>query len=92
MRYDANDVIWKVVEVKGKKCLFSKSRIYRDTIHKDYYMYEVRHSDLDWGEPIEICFGVLVNFYGTLLTKEPFEFDEDGWLDIDCDEDWFWMW
>ena len=74
-RFEANKVTWEKVEVFGKECLFTALRVDRDTIPEGYIMYEIRHSDEDWGEPIEIALGVLVNFFGTLLTKEALDLD-----------------
>lgn len=71
-RFKANEVSWIKVEVMGKECLFSDLRIDRETIPEGYFMYEVRHDDNDWGEPVEIGRWVMVNFFGTLLTKEQF--------------------
>ena len=91
-RYKANEVEWDTVAVLGKECLFSDLRIDRETIPEGYTMYEVRHSDEDWGEPVEIAIGIMVNFYGTLLTKEPFDLEpstvtNNSYLWID-DADW----
>lgn len=71
-RFKANEVSWEKVKVMGKECLFNDLRIDRQSIPEGYFMYEVRHDDEDWGEPVEIALGVMVNFFGTLLTKEQF--------------------
>ena len=34
------------------------------------YKYHIRHSDEDWGEPIELSNWVLVNFYGTIVSTD----------------------
>lgn len=91
-RYKANEVAWYTVEVLGKECLFVDMRIDRETVPEGYTMYEVRHADDDWGEPVEIAIGILVNFYGTLLTKEPFDLEpsavtNNSYLEIG-DGDW----
>lgn len=80
-RLEANRVTWEKVEVFGKECLFTALRIDRNSIPKGYTMYEIRHRDEDWGEPIEIAFGVLVNFFGTLLSKEEFELESSAVTD-----------
>ena len=95
-RQNAMDVVWERVEVLGKECLFNDLRIDRSTIPDGYFMYEVRHSDEDWGEPCEIALGILVNFYGTLITKEPFELEpstvtNNAYLFIDWEEDWYYL-
>lgn len=94
-RLKANDVTWTKVEVMGKECLFSDLRIDRNSIPEGYLMYEVRHSDEDWGEPVEIALGILVNFFGTLLTKEPFTLEQSTvtdnaylWLE---DDSWHYL-
>ena len=71
-RFKVKDAVWQKVNVLDKECLFSDVRIDRDSVPDGCYMYEVRHSDNDWCEPVEIALGVLVNFFGTILVKEPF--------------------
>ena len=71
-RFKAKEVGWIKVEVMDKECLFSDLRIDRETIPEGYFMYEIRHDDDDWGEPVEIGRWIMVNFFGTLLTKERF--------------------
>lgn len=93
LRADATSVKWEKVKVLGKVGLFVDERISRDTIPDGWYFYEVRHADNDWCEPIEIGLGVLVNFYGTLITKEPllaesFTNLDDAYVDIDSENDW----
>lgn len=92
-RFNAKEIAWEKVEVLGQEGLFIDLRVDRKTIPEGWHVYEVRHSDNDWGEPVEICLGVLVNFYGTLLVKEPIElvpFPETGndYLYIDWEDDW----
>ena len=48
----------------------SDIRINRDTVPSDWYAYDIRHDDEDWGQPIQICNGyVMVNHYGTFYTQ-----------------------
>lgn len=86
-RFDAKNVMWEKVEVLGKEGLFSSLRVDRNTIPDGCYFYEVRHDDNDWCEPIEVALGVLVNHFGTLITKEPLPL-VDGYLYIESDSDW----
>ncbi len=92
-RLNAMGVIWEKVEVLGKEGLFTDWRIDRNTIPEGWYFYEVRHADNDWCEPVEVALGVLVNFLGTLITKEPilpepFTSDDDTYVYIDLEKDW----
>ena len=53
-RRNATEEIFELVTVLDKAMLFSEERIDRATVPKDLYMYEVRHSDGDWGAPAEV--------------------------------------
>lgn len=77
-RFNAKNINWEKVEVQGKECLFSEMRIDRKTVPEGYTMYEVRHADEDWGEPVELALGIMINFFGTLLTTESFELEPFG--------------
>lgn len=92
-RFNAMEVEWEEVEVVDRKGLFSCLRIDRESVPKGWYMYEVRHDDFGHGDPVEIAYGILVNHWGTLLVKEPFDLEPyiltgDTFLDINPDEDW----
>lgn len=91
-RLNAMDIYWQKVEVIGKEGLFTDFRVDRNTVPKDWYLYEVRHDDWCQGDPVEISLGVLVNFWGTLIMKEPLPLEplEDGnaYLYIDHEKDW----
>ena len=50
-------------------------------------MYEVRHADEDWGDPCQLARGILVNFYGTILTLQPLLLNDCGYLDFDSSMD-----
>lgn len=71
MRYDANQVRYMKVRVKGTDALFCEVRIEKETIPEGLHMYQVRHDEEDWTEPVQIKNYILVNFLGTLVTKEP---------------------
>lgn len=92
-RCKAMNVMWEKVEVLGKEGLYSSLRVDKDTIPNGWHFYEVRHDDNDWCEPIEIALGVLVNHFGTLITKEPLPLEQstntdNAYLYIDPDKDW----
>ena len=92
-RFNAMDVTWEKVEVLEKEGLFTCLRVDRTTIPKGWIMYEVRHDDDHWNEPVQIGLGILVNHFGTLLVREPFELEpstitDNAYLDIDPNKDW----
>ena len=39
----------------------------------NHHVYMMRHGDSDWSIPITIEPGVLVNYWGYLITKEPLD-------------------
>lgn len=93
MRENAKEIKWEKVVVLGKEGLFADYRVDRDTVPEGYSMYEIRHDDDCQGEPVQIAKWVMVNFWGTLLVKEPFELEpspvtNNAYLDIDPEEDW----
>ena len=95
-RFNAMDVTWEKVDVLGKEGLFTCLRVDKTTIPKGWYFYEVRHDDFCYGDPIEIALGVLVNHWGTLITKEPLELvpepePHNAYLDIDPERDWAYL-
>lgn len=92
-RIKATDITWEKVEVFGKEGLFTCLRVDRKSIPEGWFMYEVRHDDDSWSDPIEIALGVLVNHFGTLLVKEqlnliPSPRTSNAYLDIDPEKDW----
>lgn len=93
MKTDARTERWEIVTVCDIPMLFSCLRIDRNTVPEGLYLYEVRHADDDWGEPVEIAKGVLVNHFGTLLSKVKLPLKENAlgnnaYIDIDPEEDW----
>ena len=93
LRVDAKETCWEKVEVLGREGLFTCLRVDRNTVPEGWYMYEVRHDDECQGEPVEIALWVMVNHWGTLLVKEPFDLEKsqitnNAYLCIDQEEDW----
>ena len=87
MRYRADDVSYELVTVFGQEAIFSCDRIERDSVPNGLYQYEVRHDDCCQGIPCEVAKGILVNFWGTLLTREAIaEVEEYGYRYIMEDE------
>ena len=92
-KVNANEVIWEEVEVLDKKGLFACCRINKETVPEGYYVYDIRHDDDCQGDPVQIARWAMVNHWGTLLVKEPFELEQsphidNAYLDIEPEEDW----
>ena len=65
-----------VLEIFGKKVLFTCMRIDRKTVPNGLYVYDVRHDDDCSGEICEIKSYILVNHWGTIITDTPIKLDE----------------
>lgn len=84
---------WQAVTVKDQPMLFSCCRVDHKTIPEGLHVYDVRHDDECQGDPVQICTWVMVNHWGTLLSKtelplEPNINNSNAYLDIDPEEDW----
>lgn len=87
-RYDAMEEKFTEITVLGKPALFHDLRIERDSVPKGLYLYEVRHDDMGLGDPVQIAKGIMVNHFGSIITREPIKLPPDGYLDIDPEKDW----
>lgn len=87
-RYNAMEETYTEIRVLGKQALFHNMRLDRNTVPKGLYLYEVRHDDEGWGNPAQIAKGILVNHFGSILTREPIKLPPDGCLDIESEKDW----
>ena len=71
------------VKVYESGCDFSDMRIDRSTVPKGRYQYEVADDDESQGDPTRVKKGIMVNFWGTLISDVPLPLGSDGvlWLD-----------
>ena len=94
MKYplDATRETYAKLTLMGKPVLFTCSRVNRKTVPEGMYMYEIRYSD-EGAEPCQIGKWIMVNYYGTILSKEPFNLipsktTTNSYCDFDYDTDW----
>ena len=87
-RVDARTEEYQTIDFFGIPMLFSNFRIDRSTVPKGLRLYEVRHSDYDDGYPEEVREHVLVNFWGSLLSRKPLRLDERGCRYVRGGDDW----
>ncbi|MDE5695884.1 MAG: hypothetical protein K2I96_00495 [Lachnospiraceae bacterium] len=89
-RYDYRTEHFQKVSVCGIKCEFSDIRIDRSTVPEGKYQYEVAGDDDSGGDPARIKRGIMVNFFGTLISDQPLPVENDGvlWLG---DGDFVWL-
>lgn len=82
MRLDYRTEKFQKVSVCGIPCDFSDMRIDRSTVPEERYQYEVAGDDDSGGDPARVQRGVLVNFFGMLISDVPLPLGGDGvlWL------------
>lgn len=90
---DAKDSQFERVTVLNKPMLFTCCRVDRDTVPKELHIYEVRHDDDNYGDPVQIGRWIRVNFWGTLISSTPISLEpstviDNAYVDIDPQKDW----
>lgn len=85
MAYNAMIEEFEEITIFNKPALFTNIRIDKATVPKGLHMYEVRHND-DWSDPVQIGKRIFVNYFGTILTRDPIKLPPGGLLDIDSDK------
>ena len=86
--YDAGREHFSEIKILGKPALFHDLRIDRNSVPKGLYLYEVRYDDYGFGDPVQIAKGIVVNHFGSIITRSPLKLPSDGCLDIDPEKDW----
>lgn len=81
-RHDANRLTYDEVTIFDVPALFTDLRVDRSTVPDGVYRYEVRYSDEYGGEPVELARGIMVDFFGTVLTREPIQLPISGGLEL----------
>jgi hypothetical protein len=74
------------VTLFGKPALFSAFRIDRTTVPRGYHLYEVRHDDGCQGIAVQLGHRIIVNHWGTIITRDKVRLRAEGFLGIK-DED-----
>lgn len=85
-RYDAMTEDFEEVTIFDKPALFTPLRIDRNTVPNGYYLYEVQHDDDCQGDAVQIAKSVVVNHWGSLITRDEIMLPSDGYLDIEPDD------
>lgn len=76
--FDAAKEGYLLAEIDSRLVLFTNMRLDRDTVPEGLFCYDVRDSDHLDGSMAEVKPFVLVNHWGTILSKEPFPMNEYG--------------
>ena len=75
---------YELIEVCGQPALFNDARIPDSEVPKGLYRYDMRVGDDDFCDGT-IEKNVWVNYGGSILVQQPFEFGEDGYIQLDED-------
>ena len=71
---------YDLVELFGKPALFTGERLSRAKIPEGLYVCHVRGDDETTGGFAELAPRVLVNHFGSIVTKEPIDFGKEGYI------------
>lgn len=76
---------YELIQICGQKALFIDGRIDESTLPNGMYRYDLRE-----GDGINTYFGsiepdVLVNFAGSIITREPIDFGTDSYIELEYD-------
>lgn len=74
--YNAMEEQYELMEIDGNIVLFTNSRIDRDTIPNGLHCYDIRETDGGSGDPATVEPYVLVNHWGTIISKTLFSMKE----------------
>ena len=75
---DAKKETFELAMLDAYPVLFTSARVDRKTVPKDLFCYDVRHDDGGQGIACEVKPHVLVNHWGTILSKEEIPMEESG--------------
>jgi len=79
-RFDANEMVFEEITVLGMPALFSPLRPSRSTLPKGFNLYAVGHVVLCRGYEAEISLCVIVNHWGSLITRDEIAIPDYGYL------------
>ena len=84
---NAEEERYELVMADQYPVLFTHARINRDSVPKGLFCYDIRHDDECQGIACEIKKNVLVNHWGTILSKTKIPMPE-GYLILEDDIDY----
>ena len=82
MMVDARNEDFELAEIDNVVVIFTNARIDRDTVPFDLYCYDVRESEGFSGDPVMLEKVVVVNHWGTVLSKKTFPLEDDAYYPL----------
>jgi hypothetical protein len=86
MYQNPNTENYEQISLFDKTALFTSLRIDRDELPVGLHAYDIRHGDTGM-DAIELKDSILVNHMGTVITKEPIDIGDKGYIDIEDEVD-----
>lgn len=74
---------YQLAEIMGQEVLFSNGRYDRESLPDGLYCYDLREGDSGYAATLEP--NVAVNHFGSILTTQPIEFPEQGYIELNED-------
>ena len=71
---------YQLAEIMGQEVLFSNGRCDRESLPDGLYCYDLRQGDSGYAATIEPS--AAVNHFGSILTTQPIEFPEQGYIEL----------
>ena len=71
---------YQLAEIMGQEVLFFNGRYDRESLPDGLYCYDLREGDSGYAATIEPS--VAVNHFGSILTTQPIEFPEQGYIEL----------
>ncbi len=68
-----------LAKCNGQIIAFTYRRLRKDDVLEGLYKYDIQSSD-DGFEPASIRQHIMVNHWGSLVSRDPLPLDENGWL------------
>ena len=84
--FSAMNENFEEVTILDKPALFTCLRIDRASVPRGYYAYDVRHDDECRGDAVQLGRFVLVNHWGTLITRDEIKLHSNGFLNIEPED------
>ena len=80
--YDV-DNYFEEATILGKPAMFTPLRVERNKVPQGCFAYDVRHDDDCQGYAVQLGRQIIVNHWGTIVTRDEMKLDRGGHLDIE---------
>ena len=85
-QFNAMTESFEEVTLFDKPALFTCLRIDRSTVPQGYHAYDIRHDDECQGDAVQIARGILINHWGTVITRDLVKLPIDGKRDMEPED------